>query len=120
MFKLSIVTENNFAVLGITARDEFFRVMESKELDAVQEIDDNFLKRVESMKTTNLSENGFTEEFKTSFLEMLKEEEGKKCFLSNAWLVAREHKDTQMYMKIVSLLNEGLSLQEASIYIETN
>lgn len=120
MFRLSIVTENNFAVLGMIAKSEFFRVMESQELDTVQEIDDNFLERVASMKATSISKDGFTEEFKASFLEMLKEEKGKKCFLTHSWLTKREDKDTQMYMKIVSFLNQGKTLQEAiNLYKET-
>ncbi|WP_375559116.1 hypothetical protein ACE193_15415 [Bernardetia sp. OM2101] len=80
MFKLSIVTENNFAVLGITAKTEFFRVMENEKLDTVQEIDDNFLEKIASMKTTDFSKNGFTEEFKAVFFRNAKRRKREKVF----------------------------------------
>jgi len=72
MLRLTFVLENRIISLGIPAVSAFFTAMDTEEIDAWQEIDDDFINKLESMETDDFdSEVGFTEKFKARMIELL-------------------------------------------------
>ncbi len=109
MLKMSIITKNNFAVLGINGVDSFFESVGSP-LDAIQTVDHGFLEKVGQMKTFDF---GFTEEIKQKFHALLSKSKGEKILLSDAWLISYEDEEAKNLMKFVELINNGHSIAEA-------
>lgn len=111
MFKISIVSKDNFAVLGINGVSSFFEAFGTTELDTVQIVDNQFVETIKKMETF---EFGFTTKFKEKFLKVINDAFGQKILLVDKWLVSIEDADSQFCMDVVKKLNQGLSFEDAN------
>jgi tRNA A37 methylthiotransferase MiaB len=113
MLRLTVFTENGFASLGLNGIESLMTALQppADGLDAVQEINNDFLEKIKIMETYEV---GFTDEFKEKFIETLTMNIGKQCLLvRNFWFINSKHPGTKRLMRLVELLNEGKSLEEA-------
>lgn len=111
MLKMSIITSDNFAVLGINGVNSFFDQF-GEELDALLTIDDEFINKLHQMKTYPY---GFTEEYKAKFLPLFEAHKDEKVLITDDWLGDYDGKREQFLMTYVKLINSGLSSDEAKI-----
>lgn len=102
MFKISIVTQDNFAVLGLNGISSFISQFGEIETDQVFDISEEFIEKLNKMKT---HEYGFTEEYKVKFVNLFIEQKDKKCLISSKWLLHYQSPEAQELMKKVAELN---------------
>lgn len=112
MHRLTIVTEESFIILGKSGIESFMDAVLEKDIPPVYFIDDFFLSRLKLMETHTV---GFTQSFKSGFLELMTAQKGKYCVLTDDVLKKSDGRKEKIYMNIVKLLNEGKTLEEASI-----
>ena len=117
MVKLSFITADNCASLGVNGLMSFMKATNATEWDAVHDINDDFLSIIEKMQTYPY---GFTQEFKGQFLAMLRKNKGKKCLVTNQWIISHKSPNGEYFRKVVGLLNEGLTLEAAKIKFPHN
>lgn len=103
---MSIVTADNFAVLGINGIDSFFKAFGEKEMNSIQIIDETFIEKLKAMETHLF---GFTEVYKVKFLKLFEGKIGKKCYLSSQWLIGYDSPQSQNFMKFVKDLDDEYS-----------
>ena len=114
MLKMSIITSDNFADLGINGVNSFFDQF-SEELDALQTANEEFLSKLRQMKTHPY---GFTEEYKAKFLPLFEAHKDEKVLITDDWLGDWSGKREQFLMTYVKLINSGLSSDEAKTIAE--
>lgn len=109
---MSVVTLKNFAVLGINGVDSFFEQFggTDKSLDAVQFINDDFIEKVERMRTYPF---GFTHGFKIDFVDMLKDSINSFCLVLDEWVIENQTERMKFLKAICVYLNEGKTFDEA-------
>ncbi len=110
MIRLSIITQDKFATLGVNALASFIEAGGTHKINTIQVIDDEFLKIAEAMKTFHY---GFTEEFKVEFLKLLQDHKGQQCLITTDWIYKRASPKTDYLMRLVEKLNKGETLTEA-------
>lgn len=110
MQRLTIITERGYIELGFNGVDSFFRSFNNRSsgIDALQKIDDRFLKILHGMKT---HDEGFTEDCKIEFLKLFENQEHKFCLLTNDWALTKEKHE--FLLRILNLCNKGYTLNEA-------
>ena len=104
MFKISIITESNFAVLGINGISSFIGQFGEVENEQVFDITEDFIEKLYKMKT---HEYGFTAEYKVKFIKLFEEQIGRKCLISSKWLFDYKSQDAQELMQKVAELNKN-------------
>lgn len=107
--KMSIVTQDNFVVLGINGVDSFSLVF-GEEFESVFEIDDDFINKLKLMQVHLF---GFTQEFKDKMILIFEAKKGQKAFITSDWIVNYESPRSQQYMKFVRFLNENKDFDTA-------
>ncbi|WP_428657600.1 hypothetical protein [Runella sp.] len=109
MVKLSFITEDNCASLGLNGVQSFIKATGTTEWEPVQHIDPEFLSTIGKMQTFPF---GFTQEFKAKVLEMMQSNRGRKCLISTQWIAGLQSPNAKYLMGVVKTLNEGLTITE--------
>ena len=110
MIRLSVITQSQFTTLGANGLASFIETGCTDKINTIQRIDDDFLQRVEAMKTYPY---GFTVEIKAEFLELLQAYKGHKCLITTHWILKRSSPTANYLMKIVEKINKGHPLTES-------
>ena len=110
MIRLSIITQSQFITLGANGLASFIEIGCTDKINTIQRIDDDFLQRVEAMKTYPY---GFTVEMKAEFWALLQAYKGQKCLITTNWMLKRASSKSEYLMRIVEKLNQGETLTEA-------
>lgn len=110
MVKLSFITADNCASLGLNGVQSFIKATGTTEWEPVQPINDEFIAIIEKMETYPF---GFTKEFKAKFVKMIRDNLGRKCLISTQWIAGLQSPNAKYLMGVVKALNEGLHIAEA-------
>lgn len=114
MLRLSIVTEENWASLGINGVMSLMKVMKTTEFDSIQSIDANFIEKLQRMETYPF---GFTDDYKVEFMKLFTNQLGKKCLITSERVSRSNQARAQKHMDVIKLINQGFSLEEAQAEI---
>lgn len=110
MLKLSFITAENCASLGLNGVQSFIKATGATEWEPVQTINDEFIAIIEKMETYPF---GFTKEFKIKFLKIIRDNRGRKCLISSQWVNGLQSPNAKYLMRVVKALNESLHITEA-------
>lgn len=106
--KLTFITDTMSFELGIIATGEFFKAIGAENVDSLKMVDDEFLKAISKMETTEFS-GGFTEDFKEQFLHHLKARKGKYIYIDD-WL---DVPNIRVRQKILDFIDKGFKFSQA-------
>lgn len=115
MLRLTIVTEDKWASLGLNAIWSLKKAFGTDQMDAVQDINDNFVSTLEKMETYPF---GFTEAYKVDFLKIFTKQLGKKCLITNDWISKSNEARAHYLMNVVKLINQGKSIEEINAQLK--